>query len=169
MPPVRKEPRKRYLLPSEYLGKATTHLLVAATLRRARPALMMVWGIPLAAYCWRSAHDGEWGGNLIVLTISAACGYLLWHALVTGYTESNHGEFLRAERPFGYWLTVLLLLLGYAMPAAGLFFVESTRAQHPAIDALPKSSTPPASVDFSEQGRLMSIESPQTAPGAVEP
>jgi hypothetical protein len=111
-----------YLLPNEYLGSVTAHPVISEALRRSRPALVAVWGIPLAAYLWRGIHVGDWGWSLIGVAISAGVGYSLWHDLVTGYTRSNQGEFLRAARPFGYWLSILFLVLIYFAVVAGLLF-----------------------------------------------
>jgi nitrate reductase NapE component len=56
------------------------------------------------------------------MAISAGAGYALWHSLVTGYASSNQGNFLRAEQPVRYWLTVAVLAFGYLVVLAVLFF-----------------------------------------------
>jgi len=121
---VKTTDKKSFLLPSEYLGSITTHPDTARALHRARPALFIVWAIPVAAYVWRGVRVGDWGWSLIGVAISAGFGFMLWQAIATGYTRNNHGEFLRAVRPLGYWLSVVFLILGYVMGLAGLFLAD---------------------------------------------
>jgi len=121
---VKTKHKQRFLLPKEYLGRVTAHPAIAEALRRGRPALAVVWAIPVAAYFCRGMRKGDWGWSVIGVAISAGFGYLLWRAIVTGYTRTNHGEFHRATRPFGYWLSILFLVLGYAVGIAGLLLAD---------------------------------------------
>jgi hypothetical protein len=110
--------------PHQYLGSVTAQPVTSEALRRARPALFIVWAIPAAAYIWRGLRVGDWGWSLIGVAISGGFGCMLWHAIVTGYTRNNHGEFLRAARPLGYWLSILFLVFGFAMGVAGLLLAD---------------------------------------------
>ncbi|MES2568883.1 MAG: hypothetical protein V4710_02375 [Verrucomicrobiota bacterium] len=78
----------------------------------------------MAAYIWRGLHMGDWGWSLGGVAISAAFGWAFWQAIASGYVRTNHGEFLRADRPIGYWLSVAFIALGYTMGVAGILLAE---------------------------------------------
>ena len=126
---MKTEHRQRFLLPHEYLGSVTSHPTISEALRRAWPALLIVLAVPVAVYVWRGLCVGHWGWSFIGVAISGGFGYTLWHALVTGYTHNNHGEFLRSTRPVGYWLSILFLILGYSVGIGGLIFAHYPNPQ----------------------------------------
>jgi hypothetical protein len=113
--PVKTLRNPSYLLPGERLQQA---------LRRARPRLFAIFAFPLAAYVWQGFQRGHWGWGLVGVAIASGFGYTLWHSLVTGYTRINLGEFPRASRPLGYWLSIGFLFVGYCFGLAGLLLAD---------------------------------------------
>ena len=89
-----------------------------------RPTLLIILAVPIGAYIWRGMRLSEWGWGLVGFAIGAGFGFALWRALATGYVRNNLGEFPRAVRPLGYWLSVIVLILGYLMGIAGMIFAE---------------------------------------------
>jgi hypothetical protein len=117
-----KRKRRKFLLPSEYLGPYPAHPVTAEKLREARPALFVIWAFSLSGCLWCGFAQGKWAHGVAGMAISAGAGYALWQTLVTGYASSKQGNFLRAEQPVRFWLTVAVLAFGYLVVLAVLFF-----------------------------------------------
>ena len=87
-----------------------------ARLRRARPALLALALLMLAAMVWRGLYRHDWRLVSVLGPLACIFGYLMWGAVATGRLSNTHspGGYLRREsQPLAFWCLVAIFGVGY--------------------------------------------------------
>jgi hypothetical protein len=114
--------RRKYLLPEEHRKTYAEHQGIRSALEHTRLWLVVLWVIPAGIGILKSMQTRVWFTFPIPVIISWLFSFMMWHSLITGENKNNHGTLSRYEKPVGFWLSIFILFLGYAMPIVGMLW-----------------------------------------------
>jgi hypothetical protein len=115
----------KYLLPHEQPYRSSRN---DDRFRGRWPSLVVLLGIPVAAYVWHGLAYGTWGWTLGMLLFCTFGGTGFWYDTIAGITKSNEGIFERYTHPRKFWGTLALPVILYLVGLTGLILPDHYRS-----------------------------------------